>query len=135
MLKVCPVRQDKQSIIPAITHVDGSARLQTVRSETHPQYYQLISELGNRTGVPVVLNTSFNIQGEPVVESPRDAIRCFFSTGLDHLCIGSFIVSKQVNAATLDASNDADVRKVSGHDSSVGDAANDHAAHPRKNAG
>ena len=135
MLKVCPVRQDKQSIIPAITHVDGSARLQTVRSETHPQYYQLITELGNRTGVPVVLNTSFNIQGEPVVESPRDAIRCFFSTGLDHLCIGSFIVSKQVNTATLDASNDADVRKISDHDSSVDGAANDHVAHLKKNAG
>jgi len=55
----------------------------------------VITELGNRTGVPVVLNTSFNIQGEPVVESPRDAIRCFFSTGLDHLCIGSFVVSKK----------------------------------------
>ncbi len=95
MLKVCAVREDKQPIIPSITHVDGSARLQTVRQESHPQYHRLISELGNRTGVPVVLNTSFNIQGEPVVESPRDAIRCFFSTGLDHLAIGSFIVSKK----------------------------------------
>lgn len=100
MLKVCQVREDKQHILPAITHVDGSARLQTVRKETHPEYHQLISRLGDHTGVPVVLNTSFNIQGEPVVESPRDAIRCFFSTGLDHLCIGSFIVSKQAGSAT-----------------------------------
>lgn len=94
MLKVCQVREDKQSVIPAITHVDGSARLQTVRSDTHPLYHELISELGNRTGVPVVLNTSFNIQGEPVVESPRDAIRCFYSTGLDFLAIGPFLITK-----------------------------------------
>jgi len=94
MLKVCQVREDKQSLMPAITHVDGSARLQTVRRETNPLYHALISDLGVRTGAPVVLNTSFNIQGEPVVESPRDAIRCFFSTGLDYLVIGSFIVTK-----------------------------------------
>jgi len=94
MLKVCQVREDKQSVIPAITHVDGSARLQTVRSETHPLYHRLISTLGEQTGVPVVLNTSFNIQGEPVVESPRDAIRCFYSTGLDFLAIGSFLIEK-----------------------------------------
>jgi len=94
MLKVCQVREDKQALLPAITHVDGSARLQTVRKQTNPLYHELISQLGQRTGVPVVLNTSFNIQGEPVVESPRDAIRCFYSTGLDYLAIGSFIVSK-----------------------------------------
>jgi carbamoyltransferase len=94
MLKVCQVKQEKQSIIPAVTHVDGSARLQTVKRETNPLYHLMISELGKRTGVPVVLNTSFNIQGEPVVESPRDAIRCFFSTGLDYLCIGPFIIGK-----------------------------------------
>ena len=94
MLKVCQVKQDKQAVIPAITHVDGSARLQTVRSNSHPLYHSLITNLGNKTGVYVVLNTSFNIQGEPVVESPRDAIRCFFSTGLDFLAIGSFIIEK-----------------------------------------
>jgi len=95
MLKVCQVREDKVDILPAITHVDGSARLQTVNKETHPEYHALITDLGERTGVPVVLNTSFNIQGEPVVESPRDAIRCFFTTGLDALCIGSYIISKE----------------------------------------
>jgi len=101
MLKVCQVRDNKQAVMPAITHVDGSARLQTVRENSHPVYHQLITELGNRTGVPVVLNTSFNIQGEPVVEAPRDAIRCFFSTGLDHLCIGSYVVSKQPQSESL----------------------------------
>ncbi|GAA4282103.1 carbamoyltransferase family protein [Gaetbulibacter aestuarii] len=94
MLKVCNVLKDKQSVIPAVTHVDGSARLQTVTKESHPKYYELIKKLGERTGVPVVLNTSFNIQGEPVVESPQDAIRCYFSTGLDYLVIGDFLVSK-----------------------------------------
>jgi carbamoyltransferase len=95
MLKVCNVLKEKQSVIPAVTHVDGSARLQTVNKELHPRYYELIYKLGKRTGVPVVLNTSFNIQGEPVVESPQDAIRCFFSTGLDYLVIGNFIISKK----------------------------------------
>ena len=94
MLKVCNVLPDKQAVIPAVTHVDGSARLQTVRRESHPRYYDLIKKLGKKTGVPVVLNTSFNIQGEPVVESPQDAIRCFFSTGLDYLAIGDFLISK-----------------------------------------
>lgn len=95
MLKICPVREDKRALMPAITHVDGSARLQTVSHETNPIYHSLITELGRRTGIPVVLNTSFNIQGEPVVESPRDALRCFYSTGLDYLCIGPFIVGKR----------------------------------------
>lgn len=94
MLKVCNVLKEKQSVIPAVTHVDGSARLQTVRQESHPKYYDLIKKLGVKTGVPVVLNTSFNIQGEPIVESPQDAIRCFFSTGLDYLVIGNFLLSK-----------------------------------------
>lgn len=94
MLKVCNVLKDKQSVIPAVTHVDGSARLQTVRQELHPRYYDVIKKLGNKTGVPVVLNTSFNIQGEPIVESPKDAIRCFFSTGLDALVIGNYVLKK-----------------------------------------
>ena len=95
MLKVCNVLKEKQSVIPAVTHVDGSARLQTVRKELHPRYYEVIKKLGEKTGVPVVLNTSFNIQGEPVVESPKDAIRCFFSTGLDSLVIGNFVLTKE----------------------------------------
>ncbi|MGI1677924.1 MAG: carbamoyltransferase [Cellvibrionaceae bacterium] len=95
MLKVCDVLPDKREVIPAVTHVDGSARLQTVKKETNPLYHALISKLAEKTGVPVVLNTSFNIQGEPVVESPRDAIRCFFSTGLDALVLGNYVVYKK----------------------------------------
>jgi carbamoyltransferase len=94
MLKVCNVLKDKQDIISAVTHVDGSARLQTVTRALNPRYYDLIKKLGDKTGVPVVLNTSFNIQGEPVVESPTDAIRCFFSTGLDALVIGNYLLTK-----------------------------------------
>ncbi|MEX0618659.1 MAG: carbamoyltransferase C-terminal domain-containing protein [Pseudohongiellaceae bacterium] len=94
MLKVCQVREEYKSRLPAITHVDGSARLQTVSSETHNTYHRLISEFGKLSGIPVVLNTSFNIMGEPMVESPLHAVRCFFSTGLDSLAIGSYLVRK-----------------------------------------
>lgn len=94
MLKVCNVLKEKQHIIPAVTHVDGSARLQTVDKNLHPRYYDVIKKLGDKTGVPVVLNTSFNIQGEPVVESPKDALRCFYSTGLDGLVIGNYVLKK-----------------------------------------
>jgi len=98
MLKVCQVKESKKALLPAITHVDGSARVQTVNKETNKAYHTLIEEFGKLSGIPVVLNTSFNIMGEPVVETPYDAIRCFFSTGLDYLVIGDFIISKNPNA-------------------------------------
>ncbi len=94
MLKVCDVKEDKKEVIPAITHVDGTARLQTVHPETNARYHQLINEFGKLSGVPVILNTSFNIMGEPIVESPLHAIRCFFSTGLDALILGDYIIRK-----------------------------------------
>lgn len=94
MLNVCMVRPEKVSVLPAVTHVDGSARLQTVRRDTNPRYHALISEFGKLTGIPVILNTSFNIMGEPMVENPVQAIRCFYSTGLDVLVMGDFIVRK-----------------------------------------
>ena len=94
MLKVCPVRPEMRDKLPAITHVDGSARLQTVSKDINPMYHDLISKFGEKTGVPVLLNTSFNIMGEPIVESPIGAIRCFFSTGLDALALGSYLIRK-----------------------------------------
>lgn len=94
MLKVCNVRPEAQHLLPAITHVDGTARLQTVRREMNPRYYDMIAAFGRLSGVPVVLNTSFNIMGEPIVESPIQAIRCFFSTGLDTLVLGNYVVRK-----------------------------------------
>ncbi|MDP1524979.1 MAG: carbamoyltransferase C-terminal domain-containing protein [Rhodocyclaceae bacterium] len=95
MLKVCDVWSQMQSRIPAITHVDGSARLQTVDARINPLYHQLLTRFGEITDVPVLLNTSFNVQGEPIIESPEQAIRCFFSTGLDYLAMGSFLISKR----------------------------------------
>lgn len=94
MLKVCPVRPEMRDKLPAITHVDGSARLQTVSRDINPMYHDLISKFGEKTGVPVLLNTSFNIMGEPIVESPVNAMRCFFSTGLDALALGSYLIRK-----------------------------------------
>lgn len=95
MLKVGNVRPQWREKLAAVTHVDGSARLQTVSKTGNPLYHQLLTEFGKLSGVEVLLNTSFNVMGEPVVESPEQAIRCFFSTGLDVLVIGSYIVRKQ----------------------------------------
>lgn len=94
MLKVCDVKADCIDKLPAITHVDGSARLQTVRKEINPRYHELLTKFGELSGAPVLLNTSFNIMGEPIVESPINAIRCFFSTGLDILVLGNYIIKK-----------------------------------------
>lgn len=94
MLKVCPVRPEMRQLLPAITHVDGSARLHTVTRDVNPLFHDLLRKFGALTGTPVLLDTSFNIQGEPIVESPEDAIRCFFSTGMDSLALGSFLITK-----------------------------------------
>src|ERR1700691_2026863 len=92
MIVTAQVRQEKQSVIPAVTHVDGSARPQTVEQTANPVYWRLIDEFGKRTGVPVVMNTSFNLRGEAIVNTPTDAIRTFFSSGMDGLVIGNFLV-------------------------------------------
>jgi len=94
MEKVLPIKPEKHSVIPAVTHVDGSGRLQSINRSSNPRYYDLIKEFENITGVPVVINTSFNIKGEPIVCSPTDAIRCFFSTGMDYLIIDKFLIKK-----------------------------------------
>jgi carbamoyltransferase len=94
MILTAQVRQDKRSIIPAVTHVDGSARPQTVEKEINPLYWRLIDEFEKRTGVPVVMNTSFNLRGEAIVHTPTDAVRTFFSSGMDALLIGSFLIIK-----------------------------------------
>jgi carbamoyltransferase len=94
MVLTAQVRPEKRSVIPSVTHVDGSARPQTVERDVNPLYWRLIHEFGQRTGVPVIMNTSFNLRGEPIVCSPTDAIRTFFSSGMDALVIGSFMVEK-----------------------------------------
>jgi carbamoyltransferase len=94
MIVTAQVRPEKRSVIPSVTHVDGSARPQTVEKEVNPLYWRLIDEFGKRTGVPVIMNTSFNLRGEAIVNTPTDAIRTFFSSGMDALVMGSFLVEK-----------------------------------------
>lgn len=94
MIVTTQVRDEMRGVIPAVTHVDGSVRPQTVERETSPLYWRLIDQFEKRTSVPVILNTSFNLRGEPIVNTPTDAIRTFFSSGLDALLMGSFLVEK-----------------------------------------
>jgi carbamoyltransferase len=97
MLKVCNVLPSQRSKLPAITHVDGTARLQTVDEKVNPLFHRLLRDFGKLSGIPVLLNTSFNIMDEPIVESPIQALRCFFSTGLDALVMGNMILTKQLS--------------------------------------
>jgi carbamoyltransferase len=94
MLFVYDVIPEKASRIPAVRHVDGTARIQTVNRAQNPAYYDLLKAFQTRTGVPVLVNTSFNTRGEPIVCSPRDAIECFWASPLDALVIGSFLLEK-----------------------------------------
>jgi carbamoyltransferase len=113
MLLVAPVKEDKRfpqeensakgfdklkiirSQIPAVTHVDYTARIQTIERKAHPLYYDLIDCFYKKTGCPVIINTSFNVRGEPLVCSPEDAFRCFMRTEMDFLMIGSFLLDKK----------------------------------------
>jgi len=94
MLFVHKVKEDKAEKIPAVRHVDGTARIQTVNRDQHPAYYDLLREFKQRTGVPVLVNTSFNTRGEPIVCTPRDAIECFWTSPFDALVINSFLLEK-----------------------------------------
>jgi carbamoyltransferase len=93
-LKGIEILKVKRSSIPAVTHVDNSARIQTVHKETNEDFFNLISEFNKITGVPLVVNTSFNVRGEPIVETPRDAFICFMRSNIDYLCIGSYLLAK-----------------------------------------
>lgn len=117
MLLVAPVAQDKKtaqtdeavngferlkctrSVIPAVTHVDCSARVQTVKRQDNPLYYDMINAFYKKTGCPVIINTSFNVRGEPLVESPQDALRCFMRTEMDYLIMGRFLLDKKKQAS------------------------------------
>jgi carbamoyltransferase len=95
MTSTFTVRPEMREKIPAVTHVDGTARVQTVSNINSPLYHKLISAVGSRTGIPVVLNTSFNIRGQPIVENPNQAISTFYGSGLDMLVAGSFVLEKK----------------------------------------
>jgi carbamoyltransferase len=119
MLLVAPVREDKRwkmtpeqdalfgidklhvprSVIPAVTHVDYSARIQTVKREENPRFYELLDAFYRETGVPVLVNTSFNVRGEPIVCTPEDAYRCFMRTEMDYLVIENVVLDKREQPA------------------------------------
>ena len=94
MILAYPFKEGFREQFPSIVHVDGSVRPQTVSRRSSPLYWDMIKKFGDLTGHPIVLNTSFNVRGEPIVGTPLDAVRCFFSTGMDALAIGSFLITK-----------------------------------------
>ncbi|MDG1143013.1 MAG: carbamoyltransferase C-terminal domain-containing protein [Burkholderiales bacterium] len=96
MLAVHPVREEKRKLIPAVTHVDGTARIQLVNKQTNPIFYQLIKTFGVLTGTPILVNTSFNLRGEPIVASPGDAIKTFEWSGMDYLVLGQYVIQKEI---------------------------------------
>jgi carbamoyltransferase len=94
MLMVSPVKSDKMEVAKATTHEGGTGRLQTIDYATNPRYYELVRRFGQETGVPILMNTSFNLRGEPIVSSPANAWWTFSNSGIDWLMIGSFLVGK-----------------------------------------
>lgn len=111
MLLIPPVHQDKRSLLPAITHVDGSARLQTVDKKTNPRYYRLLEAFKQKAGVPVLLNTSFNVRGEPIVCTPEDAYSCYMRTGIDALVVGNYILTEK-NPEQMQKFNELNVEYI-----------------------
>jgi carbamoyltransferase len=97
MVQAYKIRPDKRALIPAVTHEDGTGRLQTVERDVNPRYWQLLKKFGELTGVPILINTSFN-ENEPIVDTPAQAIDCFLRTNMDTLAIGSFLVKKPARA-------------------------------------
>jgi len=103
MLLVAPVREGIR--LPAVTHIDGTARIQTVRPEENPLFHELLAEFGRLTGYPVLINTSFNVRGEPIVCTPEDAYACFLRTGIDYLAIEDMLLDKLDQAPREDVEN------------------------------
>ncbi len=97
MLMVYPIKKEWRKKIPAVTHVDGSGRLQTIRQAQNPTYYDLVKEFGKLSGVPILINTSFNIRGEPIVCTPQDAYKCMMGTGIDYLVMGKYLIKREDN--------------------------------------
>lgn len=97
MLFVYPFKEKKRTLVPAVVHVDGSGRLQTINKEQNEAYYAVIKEFEKQSGVPILINTSFNIRGEPIVCTPHDAYRCMMGTGIDYLVMDRFIIARAEN--------------------------------------
>ena len=98
MEKVFQIKESKRKDIPAVTHVDGSGRLQTVDKDISPRYYGLIEAFRKKTGVPILLNTSFN-ENEPIVNTPEEALNCFLRTNMDMLVMENIIISRELNTS------------------------------------
>lgn len=111
MLLTAKVKREKEHEIPAVVHVDGTARLQTVSQRMNPKFYDLIYAFYRRTGVPILLNTSFNGPGEPIVETPEDALTCFLKTEMDLLVIGDFVIEKSKISPSLHKNSIAPARR------------------------
>jgi carbamoyltransferase len=94
MERVLPFRSEKKELVPAVVHCDGTGRVQTVDRGSSPRFYALLKHFKEKTGIPVALNTSFNLNRQPIVNSPDDAIRTFYSCGLDVLYLGNVRISK-----------------------------------------
>ena len=103
MIIAYAIKEEFETVLPSAVHVDGTVRAQTVVAQHNPKFHDLLTSFGKRTGHPVLINTSFNIQGEPIVETPANAIRCFAGTGIDIPVIGDFVITKRIigNAASV----------------------------------
>ena len=101
MLMVYPIFREWHSKMPSVTHVDGSGRLQSIRKYQNPMYHDVIKEFGKLSGIPILINTSFNIRGEPIVCTPSDAYKCMMGTGIDYLVIDKFLVKREENPKDL----------------------------------
>lgn len=99
MLMVSPFREDKRDKVQAVCHAGGTGRLQAVSRESNPAYYRLIEKFGEATGIPILLNTSYNLRGEPIVNTPDNALNTFAESGIDQLVMGPFLVRKPDSAA------------------------------------
>ncbi len=97
MLMVYPIKKQWHKKIPSVTHIDGSGRLQTIRKDQNKMYHNVIKEFGKLSGIPILVNTSFNIRGEPIVCAPKDAYKCMMGTGIDYLVAGNFIIKRGDN--------------------------------------
>ena len=94
MLSICTVKEEYKPQLPAITHVDGTARVQLVNQKTNPRFYKLLKMFGEKSGIPILLNTSFNLKGEPIVETPLNAIKTFEWCNMDALVLENYIIKK-----------------------------------------
>lgn len=114
MLMVYPIKEEWRSKIPAVTHIDGTGRLQTIEEKQNQAYYRLIKEFENLSGIPILINTSFNVRGEPIVCAPRDAYLCMMGTEIDCLVMGKYLIKRSEN---LSDSWDSDKKSVICHKS------------------